>query len=458
MSVARYQGEMKDSGIEWIGEIPMHWEVKRLKFTLQTSKGSLRVGPFGSSLKSTDMQGDFAKVYNQRTVIDDDFFNGNLYVTEEKYQELSSFSVDVGDMLITTRGTIGKVAIVPKNAEKGILHPCLISLKFNENRFYKSWMKLLLSTKSLVLPQLNYLSNSTTIEVVYSYSLKEIYLPSPPMNEQQLIATYLDRKTQAIDALITAREEQIARLQEKRASLIHRAVTKGITEGVEMKDSGIEWIGEIPKHWELKSMRSVLRQRREFNDGPKTEQILSVGRNFGVIPYEDREASGNKKSDNIEQYKIIYPGDIVLNRMNIIIGSVGVSKYYGASSVEYYVLYPRHEQVSNEYYGHIFCESTFQTSLVGIGSGILAHRMRISYEKLRMVYLPVPPFNEQVKIASYLNEKFEQLDRLVETVQSTITTLKEYRQSLITEAVTGKLDPQAMQAYLDKPSTIEDSV
>jgi type I restriction enzyme S subunit len=262
----------------------------------------------------------------------------------------------------------------------------------------------------------------------------------PSSDEQHAIAVFLDRETFRLDELIAKKQRQLELLQEKRSALITHVVTKGLDPDVKMKDSGVEWLGEIPEHWEVVPLRGVLSQRQEFNAGPRTSNILSVVKDVGVINYDERQASGNKKSDDIEQYKVIHKGDIVLNRMNVIIGSVGIAKEFGAASIEYYVLHPSDGSVSNEYYGHIFCSRAFQTNLGRLGSGILGHRLRIPYELLRTERLPKPPLSEQQAIADVLNSKRKQDDDLILNVSRSIDLLREYRTALISAAVTGKID------------------
>src|SRR5213075_2759382 len=169
---------------------------------------------------------------------------------------------------------------------------------------------------------------------------------------------------------------------------------RGLNPNAALHDSGVAWIGLMPHDWQLLPLRAVLTERGEFNAGLRTTNFLSVLKDVGVVPYEEREASGNKKSDDMTRYKIIHPGDIVANRMNLIFGSVGLSSHFGCSSTEYYVLRARNASVDTRFYGLIFQSKAFQRSLVGIGSGILAHRMRIYYEALKTVLLPVPPFAE----------------------------------------------------------------
>lgn len=136
---------MKDSGVEWIGKIPTHWDTKRLKFILEDGTENLKVGPFGSALSGSDFTDEGKWVYNQRTVLDNNFLENFVFISENKYREMKNFSVNPGDILLTTRGTIGKVAIVPNNAEEGILHPCIIKFRVNKELINPELLKLILA-------------------------------------------------------------------------------------------------------------------------------------------------------------------------------------------------------------------------------------------------------------------------------------------------------------------------
>lgn len=215
--------EMKDSGIEWIGEIPKHWKVKRLKQLL--SNKSLKVGPFGSALKSIDIVESGKWVYNQRTVLDDNFNDNDTFINDKKYEELKSFKVEEGDVLLTTRGTIGKVAVVPHDFKEGVIHPCIIKFNLDKNIFKNELVKYIFNSTDLVLKQLVYLSNSTTIGVIYSYNLVNIYIPTAPIDEQKEILTYLNKKTKLIDQTISLKQKQLQTLEEYKKSLIYEYVT-----------------------------------------------------------------------------------------------------------------------------------------------------------------------------------------------------------------------------------------
>lgn len=208
----------------------------------------------------------------------------------------------------------------------------------------------------------------------------------------------------------------------------------------EMKNSGIDWIGEIPVRWETKNLKSILAERKETNSPVKTDFILSLTNDRGVIPYTEKGDVGNKSKDDLTGYKLAYPNDIVLNSMNVVIGSVGLSKYYGAVSPVYYMLYPRKKEDFIEYFNHIFQTKVFQNSLKGYGNGIMEIRMRIQMSKLNTVQLPYPSPQEQQKITEYLDEKVSEIDNIISQTTLSIEEYKKYKQSLITETVTKGLN------------------
>lgn len=260
----------------------------------------------------------------------------------------------------------------------------------------------------------------------------------PSAADERLIAGYLDEATGRVDRLVALRLRQMELLQEQRAARIQKAVTRGLSANAPLKDSGVPWIGRMPRDWQLLPLRAVLTERGEFNTDLRTNKFLSVLKDVGVVPYEERESSGNKKSDEMEKYKIIHPGDIVANRMNLIFGSVGRSAHYGCSSTEYYVLRGRNDSVDTRFFGLIFQSKGFQRSLVGIGSGILAHRMRIYYEELKKVLLPAPPIQQQHEVVEFVEHENARFDRLHSTYARQLELLTEYRAALIHECVTGQ--------------------
>ena len=217
------------------------------------------------------------------------------------------------------------------------------------------------------------------------------------------------------------------------------------------KDSGVEWLGEIPSHWECLPIRSIFKFRNEKNDPIKTDNILSLSIANGVTEYSDENRGGNKRKDDLSSYKLAYPNDIVLNSMNVIVGAVGVSKYFGAISPVYYALSLYNQRANLSYYENIFKNENFQRGLLRFGKGILIKfgengkmntiRMKISQDDLKKLYFPIPPLSEQQKIAQFLDDKTAKIDQAVDLAEKQIALLKEHKQILIQNAVIRGLNP-----------------
>lgn len=203
-----------------------------------------------------------------------------------------------------------------------------------------------------------------------------------------------------------------------------------------MKDSGVDWIGAIPTDWSIKRVKAVLKERNESNNPLKTDFILSLTNDRGVIPYTEKGDVGNKSKEDLTGYKLAYPGDIVLNSMNVIIGSVALSQYYGCVSPVYYMLFPRNKHECVRYFNYLFQTKELQNRLKGYGNGIMEIRMRIQMSKLNTVLLPVPSEKQQHNCANYLDDKCAKIDAIIARQQEVIEKLKAYKLSVITEAVT----------------------
>lgn len=217
-----------------------------------------------------------------------------------------------------------------------------------------------------------------------------------------------------------------------------------------MKDSGIEWIGQIPESWELRRLKYILTERNEKNSPVKTNEILSLTASQGVIPYAEKEGGGNKPKEDLSAYKLAYPEDIVMNSMNVLSGSVALSKYYGCVSPVYYMLYSDDEEIDIRFYNFLFKTRAFQRSLMGLGNGILIKesengtlntiRMRIPMEKLNKLLFVVPSICEQRKIVKYLDAKVSEIDLIISKTKETIETYKSYKNAIISEIVTKGLN------------------
>ena len=222
------------------------------------------------------------------------------------------------------------------------------------------------------------------------------------------------------------------------------------------RDSGVPWLGEVPAHWEISRLGALLRERGEVNSNGQVDKVLSVLRDRGVIPYSEKGNIGNKMSEDITRYKVVRPDDIVVNCMNVIIGSVGLSRYTGCLSPVYYVLTRCSEDDDPRYLNAYFQTKPFQESLVRIGNGILAHRMRIPMELLKCESFPRPPAEEQTTIVRFLDHANRRIQRYIRAKQKLITLLEEQKQAIIHQAVTGQIDVRTGQPYpAYKPSSVE---
>ena len=205
------------------------------------------------------------------------------------------------------------------------------------------------------------------------------------------------------------------------------------------KDSGIPWIGEIPSEWNLERLQTMTYEIVEKNNPIQTNNVLSLTIKDGVIPYEEKGDVGNKSKDNYEEYKLAYPETIVLNSMNILIGAVGLCKYFGCVSPVYYVL--KNSPNSNlKYLFYILSSQPFQRYLRKFANGILEIRLRISSQDIIKRHIPCPSLYEQDSIANFLDKKCSEIDELISLQEKMIDELKAYKQSVITEAVTKGLD------------------
>lgn len=223
----------------------------------------------------------------------------------------------------------------------------------------------------------------------------------------------------------------------------------------EYKKTELHWLEEIPLHWEVKRLASILELRKEKNDPIKTNEILSLSAKYGVTPYSERkEKGGNRPKSDLTKYNVCYSGDILVNSMNIVSGAVGISRYFGAISPVYYALVTNLEDNDRYFMEYVFRNYDFQRSMVGLGKGIMMNesesgvlstvRMRISWDTMKILQVPVPPKKEQEKISAFLNWKTNELDRLINFEKEKVELLKKAIKSAHMELILGRSDIENM--------------
>lgn len=420
--------EYKDSGVEWIEKLPVNWNVKRLKEVLVEVV-------YGTSEKTKE-SGKY-EVLGMG-----DIYEGKVIFPKKRFIDYvqDNLILKKGDLLYNRTNSIalvGKVGLIEEELENVTFASYLIRLRVKNNQYNKYFWYFLNSQYFINYSRANAIQTANQANLSSS-KLNQFKIIDINFNLQKTIANYLDTKTAQIDQKIKLLTKKSAKYSELKQSLISETVTCGLDKTVVMKDSGIEWIGEIPEHWKLVPIRKVLENCLDKNIGNIQSEYLSLVAGVGVIPYAEKGNVGNKRPEDIEKCKVVCPGDFVLNSMNFGIGSFGISRYKGVCSSVYIVMRPRNID-SGEYLYRIFQVKPFQTYMSSFGKGIMEIRMAIKWSDLKNVYIPYPKIEEQRAIANYLDTKTTQIDRIVETINTEIEKLKELRKTLINDVVTGKI-------------------
>ena len=426
--------EMRYSGVKWIGYIPKSYIPYRLKNLLVKEKDSIRVGPFGSALKGSDIleEGDYW-VYNQRVVLDSSFESNNTYINKEKYDELYSFRVKAGDILCTTRGSIGKITRVPDNYNEGVIHPCIIRFRIDDSIVNYKLLELIFNHSDIVIGQLKTASNATTIDVVYSDSLKNITIPLGTLEQQDKLLHFLIPKCTQIDAIIANAEQQIEKLKAYKQSIIGEAVTKGLNPETPMKDSGVQWIGEIPEHWKVVRGKAILRLlSRPIK---QTDEVITCFRDGEVTLRKNRREEGFTISAKEIGYQGIEPNDLVIHGMDGFAGAIGISDSRGKASP---VLLVCDSNQNKRYLAYYLRSLAYRDIFLALSTGIRVRSCDLRWNKISSLPMIVPSITEQQQIADYIDKKCEQIDRLIKIKQQKIGKLQQYKKSVIYEYVTGK--------------------
>ncbi len=423
--------EYKESGVEWIGEVPRNWEVKRLKYVADLN--------MGQSPPSEEYNGD---------QVGTPFLQGNAefgshHPTPKIYCPTAKKHANLGDILLSVRAPVGAINVADQAYGIG---RGLCAIRSRTNQLERHYAKYLLE---VVRTKLHVVATGSTYDAVTVDDVSNVTCVVPPFSEQTQIANFLDRKTEQIDELIRIKERRIELLQEQRTALINQAVTKGLDPNVEMKPSGVEWIGQIPAHWKVLRTKHVGSSNPSKNNTKtaclKDELVVFLPmervHTDGTIDQELRRPYSQLKNG----YTYFEEGDILIAKVTPcfengkIIHIKNLATSIGFGSTEFIVIRPDLQKVFPPFLHYIFYNAPlrsigkhFMTSAIGL--------KRVPTEFVESFRIPIPTYQEQTQIADFLNHKTEQIDELITAAQRKIELLKEYRQSLISEAVTGKID------------------
>ncbi len=425
--------EYKGSGVEWLGEIPAHWEAKRLKRLFKVVNGSTP-----RSEEPSYWDGDIPWVTpdDLGELTSRELLEPRRYITEDGYRSCGTSMVPSGSLVLSTRAPIGHLVIAGVYLCTNQGCRSLVFCK-DHNRYF--FYYLLFAAHS----ELESWGQGSTFKELAKSKLEYISLVDLPLHEQLAIVSFLDRETAKIDALISKRERLIELLQEKRTALISQAVTKGLDPNVQMKDSGVDWLGEIPAHWDVMRLKWVGKAIIGLTYDPSD----LVDEHEGTLVLRASNVSDRKivLGDNvfvrteIPERLVTKVGDILICSRSGSRGLIGKSAKIDEDSagVTFGVFMTIFRSPHNDYLFHVSNSKLFDYQS---GAFLTSTINQLTLENLYSFEVPVPPLDEQSQIASFLDRETVQIDTLISKVKESIDMLYEYRTALISAAVTGKID------------------
>lgn len=406
--------EYKDSGVQWLGEIPSHWKVRKMKYTF--IERSEKNHPYEEPLCATQSKG----------VIPQSLYEGRVVVVNKGFEGLKL--VKIGDFVISLRSFQGGIEYA---YYQGIISAAYTILQPKDSYMSPFFKYLFKSHDYIQLLQTCVTGIREGQNINYPLLSKKA-IPLPPLAEQHSIVTYLDTKCSLLDTLLSNKENQISLLQEMKQRVIADAVTRGLNPNVKFKATNIPWLPEIPEHWEMSKVSSHFRQRN-MKVSDKEYPALSVSK-MGVTPQLDNVALSNAEGNS---RKLVKVGDYAVNSRSDRKGSCGVSQYEGSVSLITIVLEPF--DIDRGYVHYLFRSNPWIEEFYRNGRGIVADLWTTNYQMMKGMYLPVPPLSEQRAIVSYITERTSKIDTLIEKLTKEIECVKEYKQRLISDVVTGQV-------------------
>jgi type I restriction enzyme S subunit len=402
--------QYKDSGIEWLGRVPEHWHVRRLKFLCDIQTGA----------KDTENAVDGGRY--------------PFFVRSQTVERIDSCAFDCEAVLTAGDGAgVGKVfhhhvgafdfhqRVYMLNTFRGV------SGRFIFHYLRENFYKVALDGGA-----------KSTVDSLRRPLFTNFAVAVPPDAEQEKIVAFVDREAAKIDALVAEQERLIEFLKEKRQTVISHAVTRGLNPNVPMKDSGVEWLGEIPEHWGVERGRFLFRKLElppERNDG-----VVTAFRDGQVTLRENRRTDGFTIAVLEGGYQRVRTGDLVLHGMDAFAGAIGVSESTGKCTPEYSVLTPLRDDIVNGYFAMVLRLMAQRDFILVICPSVRERAPRFRFEAFKDVVLPVPPLREQREILALIESASHELQSLTAEAQRAIDLLQERRTALISAAVTGQID------------------
>lgn len=425
----------KDSGVEWIGEIPSHWDVSKIKYSTDGSRDSFIDGDW---IESPYIIDEGIRYITTGNIGEGKYKEqGNSFISEETFEELNCSEVFSGDLVISRLSPpVGRCCIIPDlgfrivtSVDNVILRPKdevkkeYLGYLFNTHRYYE---------------YTDLISRGTTLTRISRTMLGNIHFSLPPLPEQNQIVSFLDHKTQKIDELIEKTNRKIELLKEKRASLINHCVTKGLSPNAEMKDSGVEWIGEIPKDWGIVNFGMVCSLQQGLQI-PFNERFFEDNENR----FEYITTQSIHNPDQPRQYIENPKSSVICDVDDVIMGRTGntgevVTNISGVFHNNFFLIEFDRKKIEKGFLVWYLNNPRFKEYILLLsGTTTIPDLNHGDFLSTRML---LPNNTEQQQIVEYLDQQTQKIDATVGKETQRIELLKEYRQSLISEVVTGKID------------------
>jgi type I restriction enzyme S subunit len=418
--------EYKDSGVQWLGEIPGHWKCVRLKHT-----GSCRNGLTYSPTDECEY-GNGTLVLRSSNIQDDKLsFEDNVYVKKDIDEDLMMRS---GDILICSRNgsrdLVGKLVRINKDLDMTF---GAFMMVYRTNL----WAPFMEYALRIVIASYKNLFSTSTINQLVKSKFENFVTPLPPLSEQHSIVSYLDDKCGKIDKMLEGKQKQIELLAEMKQRIIADAVTRGLNPDVKMKATNIPWLPEIPEHWDVKRGKTLFnKEQRPIEEG---DEIVTCFRDGEVTLRKNRRTTGFTEATDYSHYQHICKGDLVIHQMDAFAGSSGVSDSDGMGTPVLSVCTAKIEGLNHFYYAYILRLMGKNNFILSLYRGIRERSSDFRFETFAKQYLPVPPAIEQEQIVKFIHERSSKIDTLTSKLQQEIESIKEYKQRLISDVVTGQI-------------------
>ena len=430
MKYAKY----KESGIEWIGKIPEHWGLIKLGRLFDHIRTGLNPRDNFSLGQGDNFYVTIKNIKNGQVILDDLCDN----IDDEALGIIQSRSnLRKGDILFPSIGVDNLSYMLKEDPLNWNINESIFAITPNNRLIVNEYLLWLLNS-SLVAEQLEVFSTGSTFRSIKQNQLNRILVAIPnKIGEQQKIISYLNDKTTKIDAIIKSLEEQQDKLEQYKRELISETVTKGLDKNVPMKDSGVDWIGEIPEHWQIFPLFHLLKENKEKNAGMINSNLLSLS--YGRIIKKDIDTTFGLLPASFEGYQIVDKDYIILRLTDLQNDKrslrTGIVREKGIITSAYVGLKKSPIESNSEYLHYVLHAYDLKKVFYSMGSGL---RQSLNFSDIKRIPLLFPPIDEQEKIVRTLNLKQQKIDSIKKKIKLQIEELKDYRKIIIYDAVTGK--------------------